>query len=168
MSDDPAGHYAALDVHPRVEQATIAAAFRRKARVLHPDIPGSGNADAFMRIRAAYDVVGDAESRAAYDRAARAAAMLPAAAPDVSDPVSRWPRLSDLPLAVWVVLGGVVCLATVMALVEFNRSPSIIAGPVIRPTAPSVLSPGPRPAPANVPMTGPSNDYVSPGNDAVL
>ncbi|HEY2890323.1 MAG TPA: DnaJ domain-containing protein [Dongiaceae bacterium] len=65
MSDDPAGHYAALDVHPRSEQAAIAAAFRRKARVLHPDIPGSGNADAFMRIRAAYDVVGDAESRAA-------------------------------------------------------------------------------------------------------
>jgi curved DNA-binding protein CbpA len=168
MSDDPAGHYAALDVHPRAEQAAIAAAFRSKARVLHPDIPGSGNADAFMRIRAAYDVVGDAESRAAYDRAARAAAMLPAGAPDVSDPVSRWPRLSDLPLAVWVVLGGVVCLATVMALVEFNRSPSIIAGPVIRPTAPSVVSPGARPAPANVPITGPSNDYVSPGNDAVL
>ncbi len=168
MSDDPSGHYAALDVHPRAEQAAIAAAFRRKARVLHPDVAGTGNAEAFMRVKAAYDVVGDAESRAAYDRAARLAATVAATAPDMSEPVLRWPRLSDLPLAVWVVLGGVLCLAVAMALVQFNRSPPIVAGPAIRPTAPPAVSSGPRPAPANLPLTGPSTDYVSPGNDAVV
>ncbi len=168
MSDDPSGHYAALDVHPRAEQVAIAAAFRRKARVLHPDIPGSGNAEAFMRVKAAYDVVGDAQSRAAYDRAARAAAVVPAAAPDMSEPVLRWPRWSDLPLAVWGVLGGVLCLAVAMALAQFSRSPPVASGPAIRPMAPAGPSPGPSPAPASIPLTGPSTDYVLPGNDAVL
>jgi hypothetical protein len=168
MSDDPSGHYAALDVHPRAEQAAIAAAFRRKARVLHPDVPGSGNAEAFIRIRAAYDVVGDAESRAAYDRAARAAAAVPTAAPDMSEPPLPWPRLSDLPLPVWAALGGVLCFAVVMALVQFNRSPPAVSGPLIRPTAPPVVTAGPRPAPASVPLTGPSTHYVSAGADAVL
>jgi curved DNA-binding protein CbpA len=165
MSDDPSGHYAALDVHPRAGQAAISAAFRRKARVLHPDVPGSGNADAFMRIRAAYDVVGDARSRAAYDRAARMAATAPA--PDMSEPVNRWPRLSDLPLAVWGVLGGVLCLAVAMALAQFDRSPPA-SGPTIRPTAPPGRSSGSSPAPASVPLTGPATDYVSAGNVAVL
>lgn len=168
MSDDPSGHYAALDVHPRAEHAAIAAAFRRKARVLHPDIPGSGNAEAFMRIKAAYDVLGDAQARAAYDRAARAAATVPAAAPDFSEPALRWPRLSDLPPAVWVVLGGVLCFAVAMALAQFNRSPPMTSGPAIRPMAPSGPSHGPPPALATVPLTGPSTDYVLPGNDAVL
>lgn len=168
MSDDPSGHYAALDVHPRAEQAAIAAAFRRKARVLHPDVPGSGDADAFIRVRAAYDVVGDVDSRVAYDRAARVAAAVPAVARDMSEPVLRWPRLSDLPPAVWVVLGGMLCLAVSMALVQFSRSPLTVAGPVIRPTAPPAVSRGPPPASASVPSSGPGTDYVSPGNDAVL
>jgi len=168
MSDDPAGHYAALDVDPRAEQAAITAAFRRKARVLHPDIPGSGNADAFMRVKAAYDVVGDAQGRAAYDRAARMAGAVPSGASHMSEPVLRWPRLSDLPLAVWIVLGGVLCLAVAMALVEFNHAPPASLAPAIRSLAPPGRLASSPPAPASISLTGPSTDYVLPGSDAVV
>jgi hypothetical protein len=168
MSDDPSGHYAALDVPPRADAAAIAAAFRRKARVLHPDIPGSGDAAAFIRIKTAYDVLGDAGRRAAYDRAARAAKAVPRGAPDLAEPVLRWPRLSDLPLAVWAVLGGVLCLALAMTLVQLDRSPPARPRVTIRPAAP----PGPAvkapPEPATLPAAGPSTHYVLPGIDATV
>ena len=55
----------------RRRRRRITAAFRRKARVLHPDVPGTGNAEAFMSVKEAYDVLGDAGRRAAYDRSAQ-------------------------------------------------------------------------------------------------
>ena len=72
MTDDPAGYYAVLDVDPAATPEAIAAAFRRKARVLHPDVPETGNADAFIAAKLAYDILSDADRRAAYDRAATA------------------------------------------------------------------------------------------------
>ncbi len=68
MTDDPAGYYARLEVDPTASQEAIAAAFRRKAREVHPDVAGTGNTDAFMRMKASYDVLSDAGRRAAYDR----------------------------------------------------------------------------------------------------
>jgi curved DNA-binding protein CbpA len=168
MSDDPSGYYATLDVHPRADLVAITAAFRRKARVLHPDVPGSGDAEAFMRVKAAYDVVGDVERRAAYDRAARAAMAVARTAPDVPEPALRWPRLSDLPAAVWVAFGCVLLVSVAMTLVHIGRSPPIPAGPVIRPAAPPGASSGALPKPASLPAGGPSSHYVSPGPDAVL
>src|SRR5262245_54896458 len=118
MSRDPAGHYAVLGVTPVAAPEAIAAAYRRKARVLHPDVTGTGNAAAFMRVRAAYDVLGDPYRRAAYDRAARAAAAVPQAPPPVPEPKWRGPRFSDLPFGVWAGVGGLFCVAAVMAVVE--------------------------------------------------
>ena len=40
MADDPAGYYATLEVDPGAAPEAIAAAYRRKARVLHPDVAG--------------------------------------------------------------------------------------------------------------------------------
>lgn len=168
MSDDPSGYYATLDVHPRADPATIAAAFRRKARVLHPDVPGSGDAAAFIRVKQAYDVVGDVERRAAYDRAARAAMTVARTASDVPEPALRWPRLSDLPPGVWAALGCVLFLSVAMTLMHVNRSPPTMTGPVIRPAAPPGLSSGVLPKPASLPASGPSSHYVLPGPDAVL
>ena len=72
MTDDPVGYYATLDVDPAATPEAITAAFRRKARMVHPDVPGTGDAAAFIRVKQAYDVLGDAYRRAAYDRSARA------------------------------------------------------------------------------------------------
>jgi hypothetical protein len=59
-------------VEPTAGQADIVAAFRRKARVLHPDVPNTGNAAAFVAVRQAYDVLSNQQRRTEYDRAARA------------------------------------------------------------------------------------------------
>jgi hypothetical protein len=171
MSDDPAGHYARLGVTPAAPQAAIAAAFRRKARLLHPDVPGTGNVDAFIRVKAAYDVVGDAHRRAAYDRTARSAAMSePAPPPTVAQPSTRGPRLADLPLALWAGLGGVFCLAVVMVVYQSTRAPA----PPRLPPAPiaPVKAPGPRVAPvlppAEVTARGEPTHYVLPAGGPTI
>jgi hypothetical protein len=171
MSDDPSGLYARLKVHPAAAPEAITAAFRRMARVLHPDVAQTGNAEAFMRVKEAYDVLGDTRRRAAYDRAARdAAAEEPAAPPPVAEPAPRGPRLSDLPIALWAGLGGVAFIASVMALVQLSRAPAPPAPPVARPYAPSVPEPAPAPAPkaSAVPATGATTHYVVPAGGAAI
>jgi hypothetical protein len=166
MTDDPAGYYAVLEVDPAAAPEAIAAAFRRKARVLHPDVPETGNAEAFIAAKQAYDILSDAGRRAAYDRAAAA----PLATQPAEEPAPRGPRLSDLPIAVWAGLGGLVCLAAVMTVVQFNRHRAPPPGPVIRPYAPSASTVRPPPAPALVATaSGPTTHYVLPaGEDTVL
>ncbi|HEX2941188.1 MAG TPA: J domain-containing protein [Rhodopila sp.] len=67
---DPDGYYASLGLEPGAPQSQIPAAFRARARVLHPDVPRTGNAEAFVRLKRAYDVLSHPHQRAAYDRKA--------------------------------------------------------------------------------------------------
>ncbi len=172
MSDDPAGFYARLEVDPAVAPEAIAAAFRRKARVLHPDVVETGDAEAFIRVKEAYDVLGDTERRAAYDRAARARATPEPIAAQTTPPVTRGPRLSDLPVALWAGLGGLFCLAAVMAVFQLTRPPPPMPPVVARPFAPSVppaRAPQNAPMQAAVPAAGMATHYVLPaGGTAVL
>ena len=62
-----------LEVDPAATPEAITAAYRRKARVLHPDVPGTGDAAAFIRLKQAYDALSDAHHRGTYDRGAAAA-----------------------------------------------------------------------------------------------
>src|SRR3954447_17366422 len=73
---DPEGYYARLGLEPGAAREAVAAAFRARVRVLHPDVPGTGNAAAFVAVKQAYDVLSNADRRQDYDQAAqRAAAM---------------------------------------------------------------------------------------------
>src|ERR1700760_2023683 len=165
---DRAGHYATLGVDPAASPQAIAAAYRRRARVLHPDVPGTGNAAAFIRLKQAYDVLSDPLARGAYDRSA-------ASVPDMTPPppprgaAQRWrPDLSG-----WLTLGlaGLFCTAATLALVglvgspQHPRSPAVqstgsTAGPVMRPAPPPMMA---------VPAIGPATFYVQPpGGDAVV
>jgi len=74
---DPQGYYARLGVEPGVTQEAITHAFRLKARILHPDVPKTGSQEAFIALRAAYDVLSNPARRTAYDEAARTAAVIP-------------------------------------------------------------------------------------------
>jgi DnaJ-class molecular chaperone len=67
MADDP---YAVLGVSKSASEDDIRRAFRKLAKECHPDLhPGNtGAADRFKRVTAAYEIVGDAERRKAYDR----------------------------------------------------------------------------------------------------
>jgi hypothetical protein len=177
MTNDPAGLYARLGVDPSATEADIHAAYRRKARVLHPDVPGTGNADAFVSVKQAYDVLGNAEQRAAYDRSTHIVAAPLRAEPMVDEPMSAeemtdealiaWPPFSDLPIGLWIGIGGLFCLAVAMVVFEFSRPAPQQLVSTVRPFAPTV--PPVVVAPASVPTAGAASHYVLPGGgDAIL
>jgi hypothetical protein len=66
MADDP-DHYAVLGVSPDASDEEIRQAFRRLARLHHPDVAGAGELALMQRVNAAYQVLGDPTRRAAYD-----------------------------------------------------------------------------------------------------
>ena len=67
MSEDP---YAVLGVKPDATQDEIRKAYRSLAKKLHPDLnPGDRQAEEkFKQVSAAYDLVGDPEKRARFDK----------------------------------------------------------------------------------------------------
>ena len=63
-------HYDVLGVSPRADLDTIKRAFRQAAKAHHPDLRGSGDADADHKLKmiiVAYKVLRDADLRAEYD-----------------------------------------------------------------------------------------------------
>ena len=67
MSEDP---YAVLGVKPEATQDEVRKAYRQLAKKLHPDLnPGDRQAEEkFKQVSAAYDLLGDAEKRARFDK----------------------------------------------------------------------------------------------------
>lgn len=62
--------YAVLGVEPGATAEAIRAAYRSRARALHPDVnPGPTAAADFSRLQRAYEVLADPAQRARYDRA---------------------------------------------------------------------------------------------------
>ncbi len=53
-------------------QASIVAAYRAKARLLHPDVPGTGDAEAFVAVKQAYDMLSNRERSGSQSTGARA------------------------------------------------------------------------------------------------
>lgn len=60
-------HYDLLEVPSDADQAAIKAAYNKLRRPLHPDMPG-GSATLFGMVAEAYEVLGDPQKRAEYDR----------------------------------------------------------------------------------------------------
>ncbi|HBK06259.1 MAG TPA: hypothetical protein DDZ81_10395 [Acetobacteraceae bacterium] len=190
---DPEGLYARLGIEPVATRASVVSAFRAKARLLHPDVPVTGNAQAFVAVKQAYDVLSNRDRREAYDRKARAMAERPALEPEVAAAVRRpvyhpppppspapsrapmWrSRISGVSVGVWAGLGAFLCLCLYEAGSHLMTPlPANSAG--IRPNAQSVepLSPAAHRAvlygPAPVRLAGTPNFYVVPaGTPAVL
>jgi hypothetical protein len=88
---DAEGYYARLGVPPDADASAITAAYRAKARLLHPDVPETGDAGAFILLHEAYEVLGDEFTRARYDRQSRNHAE--------REPAPKWsePPRSDPP-----------------------------------------------------------------------
>jgi hypothetical protein len=193
---DPNGYYDRLGLEPAATPAEIVTAYRLKARLLHPDVPGTGNTNAFVALKQAYDVLSNLPRRAAYDRTAREAAFAaiksgaiksgaiepgvkdiqpnrhPAAVPVGAAPVHGSP-FSDRPLMVWAGLGAFLCFSVYQAVTHILAlSPAIRTD--IRPNAAIVapLSPSAHQAvlygPAPVRLAGTPNFYVMPAGSPTL
>ncbi len=143
---------------------------------MHPDVPVTGNTDAFVAVKQAYDVLNNAQTRATYDRSARRAA-LEAIEPGEMPPLrqtpmpaapTRNPRPADIPVAVWVVLGSVLVVGVfevirhLMMLPPLPERPGIRANaPIVAPTTPEaqrLAAYGPTP----LRLAGTPNFYVVP------
>lgn len=61
-------YYAVLGVPRTATEADIKKAYRKLARQLHPDVAGPDAAEKFKEVGAAYEVLGNADKRAMYDR----------------------------------------------------------------------------------------------------
>jgi len=167
MNADPKGYYARLAVPPSATTEEIAAAFRRRARIVHPDVPGSGDAAAFVALKAAYDVLADPLRRAEYDRSSLPPFSLPVWAAAGPAPAMA-PRQQQSHRQQFGYLGFIVSLSllgltSVLAVLAFIR----LAGPFSdsEPPAPSVgvaRQAAPRPLPP-VRLAGSPTHYVLPG-----
>ena len=61
-------YYGVLGVPRTATEAEIKKAYRKLARELHPDVAGPEGEECFKEVAAAYDVLGNAEKRAQFDR----------------------------------------------------------------------------------------------------
>jgi hypothetical protein len=178
---DPNGYYARLGLDPAAPQATIAVAYRAKARLFHPDVPKTGNAAAFVAVKQAYDVLSHPESRQEYDRTAKEQAIKPEVIVvrptyyrPVSDLIHPLP-LSGLTIAILAGLAAFLCLSVYEAASHLMMAPTPVANAAIRPNAATVapLSPSEHRTvlygPAPIRLAGTPNFYVVPaGSPAVL
>jgi curved DNA-binding protein len=60
-------YYEFLQISPKAEPETIHRVYRFLAGRLHPDNPGTGDAEKFLLLKQAFDVLSDPERRAEYD-----------------------------------------------------------------------------------------------------
>lgn len=67
MSADVSGYYAALGVPASATASEIKSAYRRLAKMHHPDHSSSSSDDEIKRINEAYSILNNAENRAKYD-----------------------------------------------------------------------------------------------------
>lgn len=180
---DPQGYYARLGLEPLATQTAIVSAFRAKARVLHPDVPQTGNAAAFVALKQAYDMLSNRELRETYDRKAREAAEeatvseaivhKPAFYHPRAD-LARPPRPARLSRVALAALGAFLCLGVFEIATHLVVAPSPVANAGIRPNAATVepLSPSAHreilygPAPVRLPGT--PNFYVVPAGSAAV
>jgi hypothetical protein len=181
---DPDGYYERLGLSPAATRAEIVAAFRGKARVLHPDVRTTGDTGAFVAVKQAYDVLSDRQQRAAYDRKADEATR-DAVNPEMivvqrqpiyptTGPLGEPPRSFDLPVMIWVGLGAFLCLCVYQAATHL-LAPSLTVRDDIRPNAATVMPLSPSAhqeilyGPAPVRLPGTPNFYVVPAaNPATL
>lgn len=86
-------YYDVLGIPRGASQDDIKKAFRRKARQFHPDVNKEPEAESrFKEVNEAYEVLGDEQKRAAYDRYGHAAVN----GSGFSDPFSNFTGFSDI------------------------------------------------------------------------
>lgn len=165
MTADPKGYYARLGVAPNASAADITAAFRREARRLHPDVPVTGNADAFVELKTAYDVLSAPLDRAAYDRSAHQPRPAPIPAESVLHSASS--MFGTIPVVAWLGMSGFAIVAVIAIVLNLQDSGPPPAAPV---AANTTITPPPSPSETQRPagqspilLEGQPTHYVTSG-----
>lgn len=65
--NDDFDYYELMQISPNAEMETIQRVYRMLASRYHPDNPGSGDMERFLRMKQAYEVLSNTERRAEYD-----------------------------------------------------------------------------------------------------
>ena len=179
---DPEGYYARLGVEPSASPEDVTTAYRRQARILHPDVPGTGNTAAFVAVKDAYDVLSNINRRADYDRSGRREERddfepgeIPTRPQAPMPPApTRNPRASDIPIAAWAVLGAILVVGVYEVIQHLRVLPPLPPRLEIRPNAPIVapLSPAAQRlanyGPVPIRLAGIPNYYVLPAAGATV
>lgn len=128
-------HYDVLGVSPGAKPDAVRRAYLRQARRWHPDRP-SGDAEQMRAVNGAWQILGNARSRAAYDRSlARQPGTSPAPSPPrhtastrPAESPPKAPSASTLPLEMvavrwrWISLAAAALVAVALALVFIATS----------------------------------------------
>jgi hypothetical protein len=88
MADNP-DFYALLDVAPDADEATIRFAYRRLARLYHPDVAGTGSLERMQQLNVAYQTLSDPERRRIYDLSRPITPSRPRPSPATVEPQPR-------------------------------------------------------------------------------
>lgn len=109
-------YYQILGVPADATPRQIRAAFRRRAREVHPDVSGRGS-EAFLQLFEAYSVLGHPERRRQYDRhlAARAARAVRSRAPAEPLITARPAPETFTPTGRWSARSGYASAPTLLA-----------------------------------------------------
>jgi hypothetical protein len=142
---------------------------------VHPDVPGTGDASAFMDLKRSYDILSNPDRRAAYDRSARPrqveqepGEIASTPYPEIATPRTRHPRWRDLPIPVWagmavVLLVGMIEVGLHLTYptppAEHERIPAMAADV---PPATQAEAAQPTYGPAPVRLAGTPNFYIVP------
>ncbi|HEY6433398.1 MAG TPA: J domain-containing protein [Acetobacteraceae bacterium] len=162
MSLDPNGYYDRLGISPDAGAEEIAIAYRRRARIVHPDVPSTGDAAAFVALKAAYDVLSDPLRRAAYDRSGRKPMPVrPAIRPA---PAVRVPDGGSRALPILAALLGAAGIVTFILLARNAHSPTPAVSRPITASIPPIASLAVR----QHHLVGETTHYVAPGPDAAI
>ncbi len=146
MNSDAKRYYAILGVDPTCSDEEIRLAFRRRAKELHPDSE-SGSAGAFIRLKRAYDTLGDPANRARYDRAGRQNTRAPAAAGAEPRPAYALPRPPRQPRPGGISFARYATAFLFMAALSYGAIEVMISladvppGSTVRPAGPSLVEP---------------------------
>lgn len=142
MNADAKRYYAILGVDPKCSDEDIRHAFRRRAKELHPDAE-TGNASDFIRLKKAYDTLGQPASRARYDgdRLSRLRRQTLAEEPPPRPP--RAPRPGGISFARYAVAFLFMAGLSYGAIEVMISLADVPAGSTLRPAGPSLTGPHP-------------------------
>lgn len=123
LAGDPKGYYRALGIERTASAEDIKAAFRQRAKSLHPDQAGAApDKEAFRLLVEAYEALRDPQQRLRYDTDSLAAERGPATDAFEAEELPWPPALSWIKVHAVPLLAGALLAAVLVAVTGWSRA----------------------------------------------